>query len=254
MKINDYDLIVIKIGTNTIINNGKVNEKFLTTLINEVNELIKKQKKVIIVTSGAIGFGKQKIKCSGENIFEQQGLAAIGQIVLMKEYVKRFDSIGIDTAQILISQKDLSEKTTLENLKNTLNFLFKNNVVAIVNENDVVATEELRKNGHFSDNDCLSALLSNKINANLLIFITLSEGILNENEEIISEIKNLEEIKILNKKSSLGRGGIESKIHAIKIATKKSDVFISGANNFKGFSKEKAKGTFINKKINNMLK
>lgn len=248
MNIDNYDLIVIKIGTNTIINNNEINKKFFTTLTNEVSELIAKQKKVIIVSSGAIGFGKQKINCDPTSVAEQQGLAAIGQIGLMKEYVKRFELVGIETAQILISQKDLSEKETLENLKNTLGFLFEKNIVPIVNENDVVATEELRKNGHFSDNDGLSALLSKKINADLLVFITLSEGILGENKKIISEIKNLKEIKILSEKSTLGRGGIESKINAIKIVQKNCDVFISGTSNFKGFSEEKSKGTFIKKK------
>lgn len=233
-----------------ILNNNEINKKFLTMLVNEVSELITKQKKVVIVSSGAIGFGKQKIKCGGETISQQQGLAAIGQIGLMKEYVKRFESVGIECAQILISQKDLSEKETLENLKNTLNFLFENKVVAIVNENDVVATEELRKNGYFSDNDGLASLLAEKINSDLLVLLTVKEGILDEKGNIISEVKNLEEIKILSEKSSLGRGGMESKIKAIEIARKKSDVYVGGANNFKGFSEGNSKGTFIKKNKN----
>lgn len=145
MDINNYNLIIIKIGTNIIINNNEINKKFFTILTNEISELVEKQKKIVIVSSGAIGFGKQKINCKGDSVKEQQGLAAIGQIGLMKEYVKRFELVGIDTAQILISQKDLSEKENLENLKNTLEFLFEKNIVPIVNENDVVATEELRQ-------------------------------------------------------------------------------------------------------------
>lgn len=247
MNIDNYNLIVIKVGTNTIINNNQINKSFLTNLTSEVFELLKKNKKVIIVSSGAIGFGRKKIDCEGKTISEQQGLAAVGQIGLMKEYVKRFELFEIKPAQILISQKDLSELDSLENLKNTLNFLFSKNIVPIVNENDVVATKELRQNGHFSDNDALASILAEKIKADLLVFITQSEGILDSKNKIINEVKNLEEIEIFSTKSPLGRGGMESKINAIKKVIKNCDCFVTGEKNFINFSKNKAKGSFINK-------
>jgi len=250
MNIDSYNLIVIKIGTNTILNNGEVNEPFLSTLTSEISKLIQIKKKIVIVSSGAIGFGKQKIKSVGENVSEQQGLAAIGQIGLMKEYVKRFEKFNITLAQILISQKDLSEKDALENLKNTLNFLFDKNVVPIVNENDVVATNELRKNGYFSDNDGLASLLCEKINADFLVFITQKGGILDKDNNLIENIKDLEKVEIFNEKSVLGKGGMESKLKAINLARKKCDCFITGEINFKEFSNGKARGTFIKKIIN----
>lgn len=247
MEIDKYNLIVIKIGTNTILNNNQINKEFLTTLTSEVKELIKNNKKVVIVSSGAIGFGKQKINCEGKSVNEQQGLAAVGQIELMKEYVKRFELFDITPAQILISQKDLSEVDSLENLKNTLDFLFSKNIVPIVNENDVVATIELRQNGFFSDNDGLASILAEKISAQLLVFITQSGGILDSKNNIIENITDLNKIEIFKEKSELGRGGMESKIIAIKNAIKTCDCFVTGETNFRGFSKGSAKGSFIKK-------
>ena len=98
--------------------------------------------------------------------------------MLMKEYLNRFELIGINVAQVLVSQRDLMDKNCLENIKNTFDFLFEQNIVPIVNENDVVSTEELQKNGSFSDNDVLSAILTKQLGANLLVMITEKGGIL----------------------------------------------------------------------------
>ena len=145
MDIDNYNLIVIKIGTNSIIKDNEINKYFFQELVREVNFLKEKNKKIVIVTSGAIGIAKTKLKIQPKNIKEQQGLSAIGQLMLMKEYLNRFELIGINVAQVLVSQRDLMDKNCLENIKNTFDFLFEQNIVPIVNENDVVSTEELQK-------------------------------------------------------------------------------------------------------------
>ena len=249
MDVNDYGLIVIKVGTNVLMDENSLNKAFLSELVSEINSLVIKGKKVVVVTSGAIGFGKKKICSQGKEIFEQQGLAAIGQPMLMLEYYSRFENYGLNAAQVLLSQHDLLNKECAKNIKNTFDFFFENKVIAIVNENDVVATQELRKNGVFSDNDTLAALLSEKINANLLVMLTAKNGIIGGDGKIIEELADFGSVKKISESSSGGRGGIETKLSAIKLATSSGcDVFVSGAENFGGFSLGKAKGTFVKTK------
>jgi glutamate 5-kinase len=210
--------------------------------------LVKKGKKVVIVTSGAIGLGKRKIafdSAKNASIKEQQGLAAIGQAALMREYAKRFESIGMECAQILLSQRDLMDKNCLANIRGTFEFLFEKNIVAVVNENDVVATDELRRNGAFSDNDALAALLAKQLGANLLIMLTSKNGLIGKDRTVLKTFSCIDELGIIKKNSKDGRGGIGSKLESIaKARTCGCDVFISGQDCFKGFSKGRASGTF----------
>jgi glutamate 5-kinase len=219
---------------------------FFSVLISEVVKLIKEGKKVVIVSSGAIGLGKRKLNLVPKSIVEQQGLAAIGQVALMDEYVTRFELEGIEAAQILVSQHDLLNKACLNNLENTLDFLFSHKVVPVVNENDVVAIEELRKDGMFSDNDALAALLAKQIGADLLVMLTSKSGLVARSGEIISELNDFNSVCDMGRSSRDGRGGINSKLASIKTAvSSKCDVFVSGPGSFKGFSSGKARGTFV---------
>lgn len=249
MDISNYDLMIIKIGTNSIIKENELDKDFLQELTREVNILKKKNKRVVIVSSGAIGIAKLKLGIVPKNIKEQQGLSAIGQLMLMQEYSKRFELIGLTTAQVLVSQRDLMDKDCLENIKNTFDFLFEQNVVPIVNENDVVSTEELQRNGSFSDNDVLSAILAKQLKANLLVLITEKGGLLDENGKIISHLKDTSMIKDLGTKTVSGRGGIKTKLNAINIALDSAaDVFVIGPNDLSLFESEKEGGTLISAK------
>jgi len=250
-----HNLIVIKVGTNSIMTESNLNKAFLTELVSEVASLIRNGKRVIIVTSGAIGLGKRRIgfvsgtstsiKAQQTSIKEQQGLAAIGQLVLIGEYAKRFELVGLECAQILLSQRDLMDKNCLTNIQNTFDFLFEHGIVAIVNENDVVATEELRQNGAFSDNDALAALLSKQLGANLLVMLTSKNGLIGKDGKILEKFNHVDELCVMKKNSSDGRGGIDSKLASIeKVRSCGCDIFISGQDYFKGFSEGKAKGTF----------
>jgi len=248
MNISGYSLVVVKIGTNAIMREGVLDEKFLDAAIKEVALLINAGKRVIIISSGAVGLGKKRINFLSEDkitIKQQQGLAAIGQIDLMNEYLSRFKRAGIVGAQVLVSQHDFSNKQCLANIKSTFDFLLERGVVPIVNENDVVATEELRVNGIFSDNDALASLLAKQVKANLLVFITQKGGLIGKKGEIIDTLTNMEQVCVLNEKSMDGRGGINSKLLAISTAQGAGcDVFVSGPKSFSGFTKGKAVGTF----------
>jgi len=251
MDISKYNLIIIKIGTNSIMDERGIKSEVLSRLVFEVKSLLNMGKKVVIVSSGAIGFGKRKIGFGEKSVSikEQQGLAAIGQINLMSEYLKRFDTLGICGAQILVSQHDLMNKHCLDNIKNTFDFLFEHKIVPIVNENDVVATEELRINGSFSDNDALAALLAKQIHADLLVMITTKNGLIAKDGSIIKELSDTKLVCPMGETSKDGRGGIHSKLSSIQTATKSGcDVFVSGPDSFKGFSEGEAKGTFVKSK------
>jgi glutamate 5-kinase len=249
--ISNSNIILIKVGTNVLMDSTQLNKKFLTELVYETSLLMDSKKRVVIVTSGAIGMGKRKIKFQEEttNIKPQQGLAAIGQIYLMDEYKKRFEALGIECGQVLLSQRDFTDSDCVINIKNTFDFLFEQKIVPIVNENDVVATEELRKNGAFSDNDSLSVLLANQLDAKLLVMLTTKNGLIGKDGEIIIELKNKEELMQMEKNSSDGRGGIDSKLKSIFEAQKFGiNVFVTGSESFNKFSKGKAIGTFIKAK------
>lgn len=249
MDISGYDLLIIKIGTNSIIKGNELDKDFLHELTREVNLLKKKNKKVVIVSSGAIAIAKLKLGIVPENIKQQQGLSAIGQLMLMQEYSKRFELIGLTLAQVLVSQRDLMDKNCLENIKNTFDFLFEQNIVPIVNENDVVSTEELQRNGSFSDNDILSAILTKQLKANLLVLVTEKGGLMDGEGKIISFLKDTSSIRDLGTKTVSGRGGIKTKISAINIAKDSgADVFVIGPNDLSLFENKKVGGTLISAK------
>lgn len=250
-SLDNSNIILIKVGTNVLMDSTQLNKKFLTELVYEVSLLMNSKKKVVIVTSGAIGLGKRKINFFEEtnNIKSQQGLAAIGQVHLMDEYKKRFESLGIECGQVLLSQRDFNDSECVKNIRNTFDFLFEQRVVPIVNENDVVATEELRKNGAFSDNDSLSVLLANKLETKLLVMLTTKNGLIGKDGKILAELKNQEDLMQMEKNSSDGRGGIDSKLKSIFEAQKLGiNVFVTGPESFNKFSKGKGIGTFIKAK------
>lgn len=243
-EINNYNLAIIKIGTNTIIKNEEIDKEFLTNLTLKVGELTRGGKKVCIVSSGAVGLGKKATNFSPTLIKEQQGLAAVGQIKLMQEYQKRFENIGLEVGQVLLSQQDLLNQECLNNIKNAFDFLFEHKIIPIVNENDVVATEELRKRGSFSDNDALASLLATKIRADLLIIITEKGGLIGKSGEILKEFHELNELANLENTNG-GRGGIESKINAITLATQNGcDCFITSSKEIKNLERKTIIATF----------
>ncbi len=249
MNVGKYSLIAIKIGTNAIMRDGVLDVDFLDALVNEVALLSKAGKRVVLISSGAVGMGKKRINFSSSNsttIKEQQGLAAVGQIGLMNEYLKRFDKEGLVGAQVLVSQHDFSNSQCLSNIKSTFDFLLEKKVIPIMNENDVVATEELRANGVFSDNDALAALLAKQIGVKLLVFITAKGGLIGRDGKIIDTLTKMDQVCVLTEKSKDGRGGIDSKLSSISTANGAGcDVFVSGPKGFSGFAKGKATGTFV---------
>jgi len=216
--------ILLKIGSNTLtketnnISRGKIED-----IANQIAKL-KDSHEFIIVSSGAIAVAKQfvKLESKQEDVFVKQALASIGQPHLIRIYQEIFREYGLLTSQCLLSYSDFEKSESKTNIVNTINVLVQNNYIPIINENDTVATDEIK----FGDNDKLAALTASLLEVDLLIIATNTNGIYTKESikqnapETITEVTNFENLKneIVNSKSSHGSGGMESKIEAAAVA------------------------------------
>ena len=210
--------IVIKIGTESIITKEGLNEKRIISLAWQIRDMQNSfRQSPIIVTSGAIAAGKRKIRLEdlkdSNDININQAYASIGQPVLMNEYIKAFDYTGVTVGQFLLTAEDFDSKTKLENLRSTYKHFVKNKVVPIVNENDVIATEEIK----FGDNDKLAALLTCSLDADVLLILSHIDGIY-KNGKVVGYARSYKKENYDNMAiSKEGRGGLQSKLNAAKI-------------------------------------
>ena len=227
MKRNtdSFKKIVIKIGSSLISEDKSLSSKKILDWSKQITKIKNQNKDVVIVTSGAISQGQNLlgIKDRPKELDDLQALAAVGQQQLMSIYEKSFEESGILTAQVLLTHHDMVDKVSYQNAKATIEKILKLNVIPIVNENDVVATEEIR----LGDNDTLAAMVCNLINADLMIILTDQDGLFdkdpttNDDAELIRECK-IQDLSIsdleFNSKSKFGTGGFKTKLNSIKIA------------------------------------
>lgn len=218
--------VVIKIGTNLLtLDENTLNESFLSHIVEQIAEIFKKGFELVVVTSGAIACGRSLIQFPKEtkNIPVKQVLAAVGQSILMQEYVRLFRDHNIVVAQILLTELDVSKRENFFNTRNILQRLLSLRIVPIVNENDVVAYKEIK----FEDNDTLSARLAAMIDADMLILLTDVEGLYEENPKKNAQAKLIKRVEKItpeiikmasgtNSKKSLG--GMKSKVNAANYA------------------------------------
>ncbi|MCK4847096.1 MAG: glutamate 5-kinase, partial [Deltaproteobacteria bacterium] len=212
--INNARRVVVKVGS-AVIAKGDFD-----SIAIKVDAFTRAGKEVVLVTSGAIAMGMEKLGITERpsTIPERQALAAIGQTVLMNKYEAAFAKQNQKVAQVLLTHGDLGSRESFNNARNTLNRLFELGVVPIINENDTVAVEELK----FGDNDNLSALVVNLIGADLLVIYTDVSGIhdkdpwKNDDANIILEIEDIDSFKSsfdgCSGASLHGTGGMSSKV------------------------------------------
>tara|TARA_B100000700_G_scaffold304558_1_gene377341 strand:- start:2544 stop:3638 length:1095 start_codon:yes stop_codon:yes gene_type:complete len=221
MYIDKAKVIVLKIGSSNLVDRkGNLKEKWLRSLVKDINKIRKKDKHFVIVSSGAIALGQGylKIKKKKLKIEMSQALASIGQIHLTNLYRRIFEKNKIKIGQILISPDDTEQRRRAINIKRTFENLFKLGAIPVVNENDTTATTEIK----YGDNDRLAARVAQIIGANVLINLSDVDGLYesSKNKKIIKEVKNINE-KILsfvdNKITSFGSGGMLTKLEAAKI-------------------------------------
>lgn len=219
--------IVVKVGTSTLTyGTGKLNLNRMEVLVRQLTNLKNQDREVVLVTSGAVGVGLGRLGLTERTgtIVERQALAAIGQGLLMQIYEKLFSEYGQTVAQILLTRSDIGDRKRYLNARNTILALLKYQVIPIINENDTVATEELK----IGQNDALSALVAGLIEADLLILLSDVDGLYtadpkkDTNASLIPLVTEItpEVISMAGEAgSNLGTGGMITKLEAAKMAT-----------------------------------
>jgi glutamate 5-kinase len=214
-----YKKVVVKVGSNVLTkDDGLPNLDRIAHLVDQLVQLKKDGKEVILVSSGAVASGRSLIKISEKHntVAARQLLASIGQIKLINNYLRLFENHGMLCSQVLVTKEDFRDRMHYLNIKNCLEILLQHQVIPIINENDVVSVTELM----FTDNDELAGLIASMLNADVLIILSNVDGIFNGDpkspaSEVIPVINNGENnigSFITNSKSGLGRGGMVTKL------------------------------------------
>lgn len=225
--INSSRKIVIKIGSNTLAReDGTQNTEFMANFARQCKNLIQQGKQIVVVSSGAQVSGVSTLKewARKKDVHFRQALCAIGQVELMAQWRKAFDSQNLHIGQLLFTKEDFEDSHRSLNIRNTLFTLVDEGAVPIINENDSVSTDEFT----IGDNDNLSALTAILWSADLLILFSDIDGIYtdnpktNRNAKLIEEVKSIPELRKsikIGETNSFGTGGIETKIQAAEKTT-----------------------------------
>ena len=218
--------IVIKVSSSSLCNQkGQIEKEKILYLILQISKLIELDYSIVLVSSGAIaaGMGALGLKEKPQTIPEKQALAAIGQAKLMQIYEEIFQLFDIECAQVLLNHGDFDDRKRLINLTNTMHSLMHYGVIPIVNENDALAVDEIK----VGDNDTLAALIVPVVEADMLILVSDIDGLYtgdprnNPDAQLIDTVFSITpEIKELagTKGTTLGTGGMITKIHAAEIS------------------------------------
>ena len=229
-NIKNHKRIVVKVGTSTLTySNGNINLSRIEKLTRVLSDLMNSGKEVVLVTSGAVGVGvnKLKLKERPKTIKEKQAAAAVGQSELMHIYGKFFGEYSHIVGQVLLTRDVVEDEHIRENVVNTFETLIENKVIPIVNENDTVAIDEIENIVRFGDNDNLSAIVSVLIDADLLIILSDIDGFYdsdprkNPNSKLIKTVEEITpelEACAGGAGSNLGTGGMATKLTAAKRA------------------------------------
>ncbi len=233
MKANRADFtqakrIVIKIGSSLLTKGGRgLDETAIASWVEQMADLKRKDIDVVLVSSGSVAEGMIRLglKERPKTLHELQAAASVGQMGLVRIFENNFQKYDLHTAQVLLTHDDLSDRKRYLNARSTLLTLLGYGVVPVINENDAVATDEIR----FGDNDTLAALVANLVEADLLIILTDQQGLftcdpgVDANAELISSISvkdsSLEKMAG-SSRSDLGRGGMFTKVRAARLAAR----------------------------------
>ena len=218
--------IVVKVGSALLIHNGQVNRSWLGTLVEDLLRLRARGQEVMLVSSGAIALGRRELKLPGGplELPQSQAAAAVGQIALAHIYKELFAAAGVSVAQILLTLEDSEHRRRYLNARATLSELLRLGVLPVINENDTVATTEIR----YGDNDRLAARVAQMTSADCLLLLSDVSGLytadpnLDPAARLIAEIREITpEIEAMGggSASAVGSGGMATKIAAAKIAT-----------------------------------
>lgn len=229
-ELQEAKRIVIKIGTSSLTHeSGKLDLQKMECLARVLTDIRNSGKEVVLVTSGAMGAGAQRLGLASrpQELELKQATAAVGQAILMQMYQKFFGEYNQAVAQVLLTKDVMDDTIKRTNAKNTFCKLLEMGVIPIVNENDCISTAEI-EGFRFGDNDTLSATVAKLIEGELLIILTDIEGLYTENPRLNPEAKLIHEVETIDEHiirtagdagSEFGTGGMATKIIAAQIAT-----------------------------------
>lgn len=216
---------VVKVGSALLTNDGRgLDVAMVGLLANQVACLRASGCEVVLVSSGAVAAGVARLgwQCRPTALHDLQAAAAVGQSILLQQYEQAFQTHGLATAQILLGHDDVAARDRYLNARGTLTTLLRLDVLPIVNENDTVATEEIR----FGDNDSLAALVANLIDAEALLLLTDQDGLFDADPRLRPEASLLAEVDVHDPRldgmvgdgGAFGRGGMVTKLRAARLA------------------------------------
>jgi len=225
MHLKNSKIIIIKIGSSLLVDaDKKIRKKWLTSFAKDIKKLKSKNKKIVIVSSGAIALGCKKMNYNKTNLRldKSQAIASIGQIELMNLFSETFLKFKLNISQILLTLDDTEERRRSINAKRTFENLFKLDYIPIVNENDTIATSEIK----YGDNDRLASRVAQITNADTLILLSDVDGLFTKNPKMFKDARLIKTVNNLNKDikninikgmTEFGSGGMNTKIEAAKI-------------------------------------
>lgn len=245
-EIRNRKRIVIKIGSSSLMHKdtGRLNLRKIEKLVRTLVDLKNSGKDVILVSSGAIAVGRTAIGLHErpDELPVKQACAAIGQAKLMMVYQKIFAEYSAIAAQVLMTKTTVVNDTSRKNAENTFNELLKLGAIPIVNENDTVSTYEIKQVQTFGDNDRLSAIVTSIVGADMLILLSDIDGLYTDDPNSNPDAKFIEQVDKIDDNlldmgkttsgSSVGTGGMATKLIAARIATSSgADMVIANGNN-----------------------
>ena len=233
MESNDCSSIVVKLGTSTLTaGTSYLSPARMVDLVRQLAQLHNQGCKVVLVSSGAMAAGRERLAFPQlpKDIPAKQMLSAVGQPRLMALYEQLFDIYKLTVAQVLLTRTDLADRSRYLNSRNTLSALLSQRVIPIINENDTVATEEIR----LGDNDNLSALVANLIEADLLVMLFTADPRSDPSAELIQDIDGPSIMQSVwdavgGAAGKLGTGGMLTKLQAADLARRSGTMVVIAA-------------------------
>ncbi len=234
------DTLVVKVGTRVLTGEGgTLDRSRIASLAGQVARIVAGGKRVVLVSSGAVGAGMARLRLTRRphDIAQLQAIAALGQTQLIETYEQVFRQSGLHAAQVLLTAGDLENRARYLNVHNTLRALLEYRAVPVINENDTVAVDELQAT--FGDNDRLAALVTNLLRAPLLVILSHVEGLFDgppddPSHRVVAQVSRLDESVwqwVSDGGSELSKGGMASKLAAAQMVTRAGEsVIIAGGH------------------------
>jgi glutamate 5-kinase len=222
--------VVVKLGTQVLSDaKNQLDPGFLADIARQVGELHARGVRVTLVSSGAVGAGRAELSLDKrpKDLAHLQAVAAVGQRRLMDAWAIAFGPTGLKVAQILLTRDDIDNRTRFLNLRNTIAACHELGAIPVINENDTISTDELIRIS-FGDNDILGALVSQALRADVLVLLSVVNGVLDASRKTVPFFDSIDEatMHLQPGKSSLGKGGMNSKLEAARIVTGAGEMLV----------------------------